>query len=172
LFPPQVSTIDFPSSVGYAALHTVKSKVDATIATLLKNAHGVQFGKTNVPEMASSIYTGNYANGIAINPWGYDEITGGSSGGSASSVASYIATIAITEDTGGSTNTPATRNHLFGYDPPKFHYPNAGNPSLTVRNDQLGVNARSIDDIIAYDKAILFWVIVPPMPRLQRTWQV
>jgi len=105
--------------------------------------------------MASSISTGNYANGIAINPWGHDEIIGGSSGGSASSVASYIATIAITEDTGGSTNTPATRNHRFGYDPPKFHYPNAGNPSLTVRNDQLGVHARSIDDIIAYDKASL-----------------
>jgi len=30
-----------------------------------------------------------------------------------------------------------------------------GNPSLTVRNDQIGVNARSLDDIIAYDKAIL-----------------
>ena len=30
-----------------------------------------------------------------------------------------------------------------------------GNPSLTVRNDQIGLNARTIDDIIAYDKAIL-----------------
>jgi len=30
-----------------------------------------------------------------------------------------------------------------------------GNPSLTVRNDQIGLNARSIDDIIAWDKAIL-----------------
>jgi len=30
-----------------------------------------------------------------------------------------------------------------------------GNPSLTVRNDQIGLNARSIDDIIAFDKALL-----------------
>ena len=30
-----------------------------------------------------------------------------------------------------------------------------GNPSLTVRNDQIGVVGRSIDDIIAYDKALL-----------------
>ena len=30
-----------------------------------------------------------------------------------------------------------------------------GNPSLTVRNDQIGLNARSIDDIIAWDKAVL-----------------
>ena len=70
-------------------------------------------------------------------------------------MAAYTATIAITEDTSGSTNTPAARNHLFGYDPPKFHYPNQGNPSLTVRNDQLGVNARNIDDIVAFDKAVL-----------------
>jgi hypothetical protein len=82
-------------------------------------------------------------------------MTGGSSGGSGAAVASYTAAIAITEDTSGSTNTPAVRNHLFGYDPPKFHYPNGGNPSLTYRNDQLGVNARSIDDIIAFDIAVL-----------------
>jgi Amidase len=82
-------------------------------------------------------------------------MTGGSSGGSGAAVAAYTATIAITEDTMGSTNTPAARNHLFGYDPPKFHYPNQGNPSLTVRNDQLGLNARNIDDIIAFDMAVL-----------------
>jgi Amidase len=82
-------------------------------------------------------------------------MTGGSSGGSGAAVASYTAAIAITEDTSGSTNTPAVRNHLFGYDPPKFHYPNGGNPSLTYRNDQLGVVARSIDDIIAFDIAVL-----------------
>ena len=34
-------------------------------------------------------------------------------------------------------------------------YFSGGNPSLTVRNDQIGVNARSLDDIIAYDKAML-----------------
>lgn len=50
---------------------------------------------------------------------------------------------------------PATQQHNFGYDRPKFHYPNQGNPSPTTRNDQLDVNARSIDDIIAYDKALL-----------------
>jgi len=49
----QISTTDFPSSVGFPALQNVKSKVDAAIVTLLKKAHAVQFGKTNVPEMAA-----------------------------------------------------------------------------------------------------------------------
>jgi len=64
----QVSTIDYPSSVGFAALHTLKSKVYPALITLLKKAHGVQLGKTNVPEIASSVSGINYGNGIAINP--------------------------------------------------------------------------------------------------------
>jgi hypothetical protein len=49
---------------------------------------------------------------------------------------------------------------LFGYDPPKFHYPNGGSPSLTYHDDQLGLNARSIDAIIAFDQAVLDTSIV------------
>jgi Asp-tRNA(Asn)/Glu-tRNA(Gln) amidotransferase A subunit family amidase len=150
-----MSTIDFPSSVAFPALHTVKSTTDAAMVTLLKKAKGVQFGKTNVPEMACCGAGLNWATGMTLNPWGPDILTSGSSAGSGSAVASYVTTVAITEDTGGSTNGPALQNNNFGYDPPKFHYPNSGNPSLTVRNDQIGLNARSIDDIIAFDKAIL-----------------
>jgi Asp-tRNA(Asn)/Glu-tRNA(Gln) amidotransferase A subunit family amidase len=150
-----MSTVMFPSSSGFAALQEKFAVKDAELVTLISQANGVLFGKTNVPELAHSWGTGNYANGLCFNPWDYDMMTGGSSGGSAAAVASYTAAIAITEDTEGSTNTPAARNHLFGYDPPKFHYPNGGNPSLTYRNDQLGLNARSIDDIIAFDQAVL-----------------
>lgn len=150
-----MATVDFPSSLGYAVLHDKMALKNADMVNLVIDAHGVLFGKTNVPELAHSWGTGNYANGINFNPWDYDNMSGGSSGGSAGAVASYTATVALTEDTLGSTNVPATRNHNFGYDPPKFHYPNGGNPSLEVRNDQIGTNARSMDDIIAFDKAVL-----------------
>jgi Asp-tRNA(Asn)/Glu-tRNA(Gln) amidotransferase A subunit family amidase len=150
-----MATVKFPSSAGFAVLQEKFALIDADLVTLVSQANGVLFGKTNVPELAHSWGTGNYANGLCFNPWDYDMMTGGSSGGSAAAVASYTAAIAVTEDTEGSTNTPAARNQLFGYDPPKFHYPNGGNPSLTVRNDQLGLNARSIDDIISFDQAVL-----------------
>lgn len=150
-----MATKDFPASLGFAVLHEMYAVEDADLVKLVKEANGVLFGKTNVPELAHSWGTGNYVNGICFNPWDYDMMSGGSSGGSGAAVAAYTAALAITEDTEGSTNTPAVRNHLFGYDPPKFHYPNGGNPSLSVRNDQLGLNARSIDDIIAFDRAVL-----------------
>merc|ERR1712187_687820 len=111
-------------------------------------------GKTNVPEFAGGWVTANYANGRCLNPFDHTLITGGSSGGSASAVASYIAPIAFTEDTGGSTRIPALQCHNFGFDPSRNHYPNQGNPGITFFNDQVGLNARSLEDII-FDAALL-----------------
>jgi mandelamide amidase len=68
---------------------------------------------------------------------------GGSSGGAGSAVASYVAPICVTEDTGGSTRIPATANGNFGFDPSRGHYPNDGNPGMSYIRDQLGLNARS-----------------------------
>ena len=70
--------------------------------------------------------------------------TGGSSGGAASAVAAYIAPLAISEDTGGSTRHPALQQGNFGYDPSRNHYPNAGNPgcSPTPKFNQPGRPAR------------------------------
>lgn len=42
----------FPSSSGFAALHDKFGVVDAALVTLIANANGVLFGKTNVPELA------------------------------------------------------------------------------------------------------------------------
>jgi len=150
-----LTTMDLPASNGWPALYPFHGKIDSDTVKLVKAAHGVQFGLTTIPPIAAGGSGWMWESGLCMNPWGADLQTMGSSAGSASAVASNIAAVAITEDTGGSTNAPAVRNHNFGYDPPKFHYPNGGNPSLTVRNDQIGINARSMDDIIAWDKALL-----------------
>jgi len=63
--------------------------------------------------------------------------------------------VAVTEDTGGSTRHPAFQNHNFGYDPSRNHYPNQGNPGITYTNDQVGLNARSLADILLIDAAVL-----------------
>ena len=62
--------------------------------------------------------------------------------------------VAVSEDTGGSTRVPALYNGVFGFDPCRNHYPNEGNPGLTYTRDQIGVHARSIGDVLLYDRAI------------------
>lgn len=64
--------------------------------------------------------TANHTNGVSWNPHTATTgalTSGGSSGGSAAAVAARIAPLAVTEDTGGSTRSPATQCGNFGYDP-------------------------------------------------------
>jgi Amidase len=49
-----MATKDFPSSLGFAALHDKVALKNADLVTLIKEANGVLFGKTNVPELAHS----------------------------------------------------------------------------------------------------------------------
>ena len=151
-----MATIDFQSSVGVGGkLHNAYATRDAESIARLKQNGGVVFGKSNVPEFAASFVSCNYSTGCTLNPYGYKYTTGGSSGGAASLVASYILPIAFSEDTGGSTRHPAAQTQLFGYDPSRNRYPNAGNPGITFLNDQVGVLARNVEDILAFDSAFL-----------------
>ena len=63
--------------------------------------------------------------------------------------------IAITEDTAGSTRSPAAFNGNFGYDPTRGRYPNAGNPGISLICDQIGFNARSMQDAIEFDRRLM-----------------
>jgi len=151
-----MATVDFQSSVGVGGkLHNAYANRDAESVAILKENGGVVFGKSNVPEFAASFVSCNYSTGCTLNPYGYKYTTGGSSGGAASLVASYILPIAFSEDTGGSTRHPAAQTQLFGYDPSRNRYPNTGNPGITFLNDQVGVLARSMDDILTFDSAFL-----------------
>jgi len=150
-----MATIDFPSSAGVGLLHDHFAVADAAALARLKRMNGIIFGKTNVPEFAGSWVSCNYANGCTLNPYNHSLTSGGSSGGSASAVASYVAPLAFTEDTAGSTRNPSVQNQNFGYDPSRNHYPNTGNPGISYMLDQVGLNARSFHDILAFDSAFL-----------------
>eukprot|EP00441_Pelagodinium_beii_P034543 CAMPEP_0197635366 /NCGR_PEP_ID=MMETSP1338-20131121/11200_1 /TAXON_ID=43686 ORGANISM="Pelagodinium beii, Strain RCC1491" /NCGR_SAMPLE_ID=MMETSP1338 /ASSEMBLY_ACC=CAM_ASM_000754 /LENGTH=644 /DNA_ID=CAMNT_0043207397 /DNA_START=11 /DNA_END=1945 /DNA_ORIENTATION=- len=150
-----MATTDFPSSAGHGLLHDCYAKMDAGMVTLLRSKHAVIMGKTNVPDFAASFTTANYSNGCTLNPYDHGLLPGGSSGGAASAVATYIAPLALSEDTGGSTRMPALQNQCFGYDPSRNHYPNDGNAAITFTNDQVGLLARSLEDILPMDAALL-----------------
>src|ERR1019366_8650013 len=77
----------------------------------------VIFGKTNTPEFGLTPYTESELFGPALNPWNVEHTTGGSSGGSAASVAAGIVPFASANDGGGSIRIPASCCGLFAMKP-------------------------------------------------------
>jgi len=90
---------------------------DSTVTKKIKEKGGLILGKTNMDAWAhgSSTETSDY--GATKNPWDQTRSPGGSSGGSAAAVASYIAPIAIGSETAGSIKQPSAWSGIVGLKP-------------------------------------------------------
>lgn len=74
--------------------------------------------QTTVPEFCASCMTWSRLYGVTRNPWNLPYGTGGSSGGSAASLASGFCTLATGSDMGGSIRIPASMCGVYGFKPP------------------------------------------------------
>ena len=92
---------------------------DSYLYERLCRAGFVTIGRTNTPEFGSTITTEPLAYGPARNPWNTEHSTGGSSGGSAATVASGCVAVAHANDGGGSIRIPASECGLVGLKPSK-----------------------------------------------------
>ncbi len=90
---------------------------DSWLAGRFRRAGFVFVGKTNLPELASSVTTEPLAYGPTANPWSLDRSPGGSSGGSAAAVAARMVAVAHGNDMGGSIRFPASMCGLVGLKP-------------------------------------------------------
>jgi amidase len=93
---------------------TEPAKQDAEVVRRLREAGAIVLGLTLLPEMAICGFTESATYGVTRNPWNGQRTPGGSSGGSASAVASGMVPIASAGDGAGSIRIPAASCGLFG----------------------------------------------------------
>ncbi|WP_191556708.1 amidase [Metabacillus idriensis] len=96
---------------------------DSNFVARLRQAGFSFIGHTNTPEFGLKNITEPEVHGQTKNPWNTKYSAGGSSGGSAASVASGIVPIAGASDGGGSIRIPASFTSLFGLKPTRGRTP-------------------------------------------------
>ena len=134
------------TSCGSHMLDNFVSPYDATIVERLANAGVVMLGKANMDEfaMGSSNETSWY--GPVRNPWDLERSPGGSSGGSAASVAARFAPAATATDTGGSIRQPAALTNTVGLKPTYGRVSRYGMIAFASSLDQAGTITRTAED--------------------------
>jgi amidase len=137
---------------GAPDLSDYMADTDAVSVAKLKAAGAVVYGKTNLPLYAGDVQTFNEVFGQTNNPWDVARSVGGSSGGSAASLAAGFSSLEIGSDIAGSIRNPAAMCGVVGHKPSYGIVSGRGQipgpPGTLTQADiaVIGPMARTVDD--------------------------
>ena len=168
-----IATAGIRSTGGSTQLRDHVPANDAEVVAAVKRAGAIVFGKTNVPLWSGDFQTFNEMFGTTNNPWAFDRVPGGSSGGAAAAVACGMSSFEIGTDIGGSVRVPSAFCGVFGHKPsfgvvPTLGYLDEPNGGVTESDvNVFGPIARS-----AADLALLMGVLAGPTPDRAVAWRL
>ena len=144
-----IGTVEMPTECGTSIRKGKSYSQNAEIIDLLISEGAIVMGKTATSELA---FLGPSK---TTNPHDYSRTPGGSSSGSAASVASYMAPLSIGSQTGGSVIRPASYCGVVGYKPTYGLISRNGVLRTSQTLDHIGMFGRNVEDVALLAKALI-----------------
>ena len=160
-----------PSTWGIPYQKDNIASYDGLAVSRFKTAGAHFLGKTNVPIDLADFQSYNEIYGQTNNPYNFERVPGGSSGGSGAALAAGFSALEAGSDIGGSIRTPAVFCGVFGHKPTWGIIPQAGHELFEGVPDSdvsvCGPLARSAEDLkLALD------VMAGPTDRESIGWRL